>query len=55
MDGQPEETSGLLALRELALDLHWSWNHASDRLWRELDAETWETTGNPWGVQLRRH
>lgn len=50
MDGQPEETSGLLALRELALDLHWSWNHASDRLWRELDAETWETTGNPWGV-----
>ena len=35
MDGQPEETSGLLALRELALDLHWSWNHASDRLWKK--------------------
>ncbi|WP_147182470.1 DUF3417 domain-containing protein, partial [Ciceribacter naphthalenivorans] len=36
--------------RELALDLRWSWSHASDVLWRELDSQTWEATRNPWGV-----
>jgi starch phosphorylase len=37
-------------LAELALNLHWSWNHAADELWRSLDAELWETTQNPWAI-----
>jgi glycogen phosphorylase len=36
------------ALRELALNLRWSWNHEADELWSELDAELWELTQNPW-------
>jgi hypothetical protein len=27
------------ALNELALDLHWSWSHATDQIWKKLDAE----------------
>jgi starch phosphorylase len=38
------------ALRELALDLRWSWNHASDELWSELDPILWAQTHNPWVV-----
>lgn len=45
-----EKLEGYSALRELALDLRWSWDHASDAIWRELDAQTWEATRNPWGV-----
>ena len=37
----------LRVLEDLAADLHWSWNHASDQLWRRLNAEVWEQTGNP--------
>jgi starch phosphorylase len=37
-------------LKELALNLHWSWNHAADKLWRALDAELWESTQNPWVI-----
>lgn len=40
----------LLILEELAADLHWSWNHASDKLWRRLNADIWESTGNPISV-----
>ena len=36
------------ALTQLALDLHWSWNHASDDIWKVLDPELWELTENPW-------
>jgi hypothetical protein len=32
----------------LALDLRWTWNHATDDLWRQLDPELWECTRNPW-------
>ena len=35
-------------LADLALDLRWTWSHATDWLWKELDAETWERTGNPY-------
>lgn len=35
-------------LTELALDLRWSWSHASDVLWRTIDPDLWEATGNPW-------
>lgn len=38
----------LARLTTLALDLHWSWNHAGDAVWRRLDAELWERTQNPW-------
>ncbi|WP_348268747.1 alpha-glucan family phosphorylase [Edaphobacter paludis] len=41
---------GLDALAELALNLHWSWNHAADNLWKYLDPELWEATQNPWVV-----
>ena len=37
-------------LAELALDMRWSWNHASDAIWRELDSELWHMTHNPWLV-----
>lgn len=39
---------GLADLAELALDLHWTWNHATDRLWEALAPEIWQRTGNPW-------
>src|SRR3982751_4385912 len=38
------------ALSELALNLRWSWNHAADELWSQLDAELWELTQNPWVI-----
>lgn len=38
------------ALTEIALDLHWSWNHSTDELWRRLDPELWDATQNPWVV-----
>jgi starch phosphorylase len=37
-------------LRELALDLRWSWHHGTDELWSELDPELWALTHNPWVV-----
>jgi starch phosphorylase len=41
---------GFDSLAELALNLRWSWNHATDKVWRELDSELWEITNNPWVV-----
>jgi starch phosphorylase len=38
------------ALRELALDLRWTWDHSTDELWTELDPELWSLTNNPWVV-----
>jgi starch phosphorylase len=38
------------ALKELALDLRWSWYHGSDELWSHLDPELWALTHNPWLV-----
>lgn len=35
------------SLTELAMDLHWSWNHATDKIWRYLDPELWSLTHNP--------
>ena len=45
--GQDE---GFDSLALLALDLRWSWNHATDEVWRRLDPTLWETTQNPWVV-----
>jgi starch phosphorylase len=41
---------GMDALVELALNLHWSWNHAADELWEALDKELWAATQNPWVI-----
>jgi starch phosphorylase len=46
----PTEIEGFDSLAELALDLRWSWNHATDALWRQLDPELWDLTQNPWVV-----
>jgi starch phosphorylase len=46
----PTEVKGFDSLVELALDMRWSWNHAADQVWRQLDPVTWELTHNPWGV-----
>ncbi len=45
-----KEVDGFDSLAELALNLRWSWNHASDEVWRQLDSELWELTHNPWVV-----
>jgi starch phosphorylase len=45
-----ENVEGLDSLVELALDLRWSWNHATDNVWRQLDPALWELTQNPWVV-----
>lgn len=46
----PMEVEGFDSLAELALDLRWSWNHAADEVWRQLDPALWELTHNPWIV-----
>ncbi len=43
---------GMDELGELALNLHWCWNHASDEIWESLDSELWQTTQNPWVILL---
>jgi len=44
------DIDGFDFLIELSLDLHWSWNHSTDQIWRELDAKLWERTHNPWVI-----
>ncbi len=44
------DVEGFGSLVELALDMRSSWNHASDRVWRQLDPVLWELTHNPWAV-----
>ena len=46
----PMEVEGFDSLVELALDLRWSWNHAADDVWCQLDPALWELTHNPWVV-----
>jgi starch phosphorylase len=45
-----EKIGGFDSLRELALNMRWSWNHATDEVWRQLDPKLWEITQNPWVV-----
>ena len=40
----PDALNGLAVL---ALDMRWSWNHAADNLWKEIDPELWHATANP--------
>jgi starch phosphorylase len=44
----PTTADGIETLTELALDVQWSWNHAADDLWQQLDPELWDRTHNPW-------
>jgi starch phosphorylase len=46
----PTEIEGFDSLAELALNLRWSWNHATDEVWRQLDPQLWAITHNPWVV-----
>jgi glycogen phosphorylase len=46
----PTEVEGFDSLAELALDMRWSWNHATDIVWRQLDPDLWEITHSPWVV-----
>ncbi|MCJ7465954.1 MAG: alpha-glucan family phosphorylase [Maribacter sp.] len=46
----PTDIDGIEALAELALDLRWSWNHAVDEIWYQLDPDLWMETHNPWVV-----
>lgn len=51
----PVEVEGFDSLAELALDLHWSWNHAADDVWRLLDPAQWELTHTPGAFYKRSH
>jgi starch phosphorylase len=46
----PTDIDGIEPLIELALDVRWSWNHAADEIWKQLDPEFWDLTHSPWGV-----
>ncbi|MDH4243142.1 MAG: alpha-glucan family phosphorylase [Nitrospira sp.] len=46
----PTEIERFDSLAELALDLRWSWNHATDHVWRQLDPALWDLTHSPWVV-----
>src|SRR5450755_3187563 len=46
----PTIDSDIALLHRLALDLRWSWNHATDELWRQIDQDLWARTHNPWVV-----
>ncbi|MDD5222671.1 MAG: alpha-glucan family phosphorylase [bacterium] len=46
----PTEIEGFNSLAELALDMRWSWNHATDEVWRKLDPVLWDQTHHPWDV-----
>src|SRR5271154_6435615 len=44
---RPVQVEGFDSLAELALNLRWSWNHATDEVWRQLDPAIWENTHKP--------
>ena len=46
----PVLPENIVALRDLALDLRWTWSHEGDNLWEQVDAKLWERTKNPWSV-----
>ena len=51
----PAEIEGFASLAELALDLRWSWNHATDEVWRKLDPALWALTQIPgWSCKRPR-
>ena len=47
MDHYLKNAPLLEILKELAMDLHWTWNHSTDKIWKQLDPVLWEATHNP--------
>ena len=43
----PTDVEGFESLVELALDMRWTWNHATDEVWRQLDPVLWHLTHHP--------
>ena len=46
----PSDVEGYESLVDLALDMRWSWSHATDEVWRQLDPVLWELTHHPCDV-----
>jgi starch phosphorylase len=46
----PADVEGFDSLVELALDMRWAWNHATDEVWRQLDPALWDQTHHPCNV-----
>jgi glycogen phosphorylase len=44
----PPLPDNLEVLAEIAMDIRWSWNHYADNLWKKINLDLWEITGNPW-------
>jgi starch phosphorylase len=44
------DVEGFDSLSELAFDLHNSWNHTADEIWRQIDPDLWTLTHNPTGI-----
>ncbi len=45
-----ENLPGFALLKDLALDMRWSWSHTADTIWHQLDPTLWDMTRNPWVV-----
>jgi len=48
----PSDIEGADDLLRLALDMRWSWNHAADEVWRQLDPALWDLTHNAWIILM---
>ena len=46
----PTEIEAFERFPRPALNLRWTWNDATDEIWRQLDPKLWEITHNPWVV-----
>jgi starch phosphorylase len=46
----PTDVEGFESLVDLALDMRWTWSHATDEVWRQLDPVLWELTHHPCDV-----
>lgn len=44
------DVEGFASLVDLALDLRWTWSHATDEVWRQLDPVNWNLTHHPCDV-----
>lgn len=46
----PTDVTGFESLVDLALDMRWTWSHATDEVWRQLDPVLWDLTHHPCDV-----
>ena len=44
----PRMPTSLEGVEQLALDMHWSWSHSADAIWRRINDELWQRARNPW-------